>query len=73
MARVGRKDCRRKANALGAFTDTVAHPRAAHGHRTNAGDDLALGQMSMAHQPLAAIISRLLGIPAEQSCHFGFD
>jgi hypothetical protein len=62
MARVGRKDCRRKANALGAFTDTVAHPRAAHGHRTNAGD-----------QPLAAIISRLLGIPAEQSCHFGFD
>src|SRR6185436_16019777 len=63
-ARVRRKDRRRKANALGAFTDTVAHPRAAHGHRTNAGHDLALWQMSMAHEPLAAIIARLIGIPA---------
>jgi hypothetical protein len=29
--------------------------------------------MSMAHQPLAAIIARLIGIPAEQDCDFGFD
>jgi|SRR6187200_3377777 hypothetical protein len=29
--------------------------------------------MSMAHQPLAAIIARLVGIPAEQGCDFGFD
>jgi hypothetical protein len=29
--------------------------------------------MSMAHQPLAAIIARLIGIPAEQGCDFGFD
>jgi len=71
--RVGRKDRRRKANALGAFTDTVAHPRAAHGDRTNAGHDLALRRMSMAHQPLAAIIARLIGIPAAQGCDFGFD
>jgi transposase-like protein len=28
--------------------------------------------MSMAHQPLASIIARLLGIPAEQGCDFGF-
>jgi hypothetical protein len=27
----------------------------------------------MAHQPLAAIIARLVGIPAEQGCDFGFD
>jgi hypothetical protein len=29
--------------------------------------------MSMAHQPLAAIIARLAGIPAEQGRDFGFD
>src|SRR5436305_12698638 len=57
-ARVGRKDCRGKANALGAFTDTVAHPRPAHGDRTNTGHDLALLQMSMAHQSLAALVAR---------------
>src|SRR6516165_8934566 len=55
-ARVGRKDRRRKANTLRAFTDTVAHPWAAHGDRTDAGHDLALGQMSMAHQPPEAIV-----------------
>jgi hypothetical protein len=34
----------------------VTHARAAHGDRTDAGHDLTLGQMSVAHQPPAAII-----------------
>src|SRR5712671_2736983 len=60
-ARVGRQNRRGKANALRAFTDAVAHPRAAHADRTDAGHDLALWQMAVAHQPLAAIIGRLVG------------
>jgi hypothetical protein len=36
-ARVGRQDRRRKADALGAFASTVAHARAAHRDRTDAG------------------------------------
>ena len=55
------------------MTGIGPHPWAAHGDRANAGHDLALRQMSMAHQPLAAILGRLVGIPAEQGCDFGLD
>ncbi len=48
-------------------------PGAAHGDRTDAGHDLALGQMPMAHQPLAAIIGELVGVAAEQGRDFGFN
>jgi hypothetical protein len=41
---------RRKADALGTFTDTVAHTRATHDNRADPGHDLALRQISMAHQ-----------------------
>jgi hypothetical protein len=41
-------------------------PRAAHADRTDADRDLALWQMAVARQPLAAIIGRLVGIPTEQ-------
>jgi hypothetical protein len=41
-------------DALAASTNTVAHART-HCHRTDAGHDLALGQMPVAHQPLALI------------------
>ena len=51
----------------------VAHPRATHGDRTDAGHDLALGQTAVAHQPLAAIIGNLVGVPAKQRRHFGLD
>src|SRR4029077_14733277 len=61
-ARVGRQNRRGKANALRAFTDALAHPRAAHADRTDAGHDLALWQMAVAHQPLAAMIGRLAGV-----------
>src|ERR1700688_1425021 len=50
-ARIGRQNRGRKADALGAFTDAVAHPRTAYRHWTNASHDLALGQMTVAHQP----------------------
>src|SRR5262245_20365625 len=62
-ARVGRQNCRRKADALGTFAAAVTHARAAHSDRTNAG----LGQMPVAHQPPAAIIGELVGMAAEQA------
>jgi hypothetical protein len=62
-----------RRGALRAFTDAVAHPRAAHADRTDAGHDLALWQMAVAHQPLAAIIGRLVGVPTEQGRDFGLD
>src|SRR5215208_7585602 len=46
---------------------------AAHGDRANAGDDVALWQMSLAHQPLAAILSALVGMAAEESCNLGVN
>ena len=72
-ARVGRQDRRRKADALGAFAGAVAHPRAAHRDRTDAGHDLALGQMPVAHQPLAAVIGELVGMAAEQGGNLRLD
>src|SRR5271167_2178195 len=72
-ARVGRQDRRGKADALGAFANTVAHPWAAHWDRTDAGHDLALGQMPVAHQALAAIICELVSMAAEQSGNLRLD
>jgi hypothetical protein len=40
---------------------------------TDAGHDLALGQMPVAHQPPAAIIGQLVGMGAEPSRNLGFD
>jgi putative tryptophan/tyrosine transport system substrate-binding protein len=40
---------------------------------TDAGHDLAPGQMPMAHQPLAAISGELVGVAAEQGRDFGFN
>ncbi len=50
---------RRKADALPAVGGTIANSGTTHGHRTDAGHDLALGQMPMAHQPAVAIIGQL--------------
>ncbi len=72
-ARVGRQNRRREADALRAFADTVAHTRAAHRDRTDAGHDLAFRQMSVAHQSLATIIGQLVGMAAEQGRHFRLD
>src|SRR5215468_3707229 len=72
-ARVGRQNRRRKADALATFAAAVTHARAAHRHRTDAGHDLTLGQMSVAHQPPAAIIGELVGMAAEQARNLGLD
>src|SRR5262249_15683583 len=72
-ARVGRQDRRGKADAIGAFADTVAHPWAAHRDRTDAGHDFALGQMPVTHQALAAVIGEFVDVAAEQGGYFGLD
>src|SRR5262249_42404978 len=55
------------------FAAAVTPPRAAHSDRTDAGHDLTLGQMSVAHQPPAAIIGELIGMAAEQARNLGLD
>src|SRR6266436_4271756 len=72
-ARIGRQNRRRKADPLAAFADAVAHARAAHCDRTDPGHDLALGQMPVAHQPLAAVICQLVGMAAHKSRNLGLD
>jgi hypothetical protein len=62
---------RRKANALGALPTAVAHARATHGDPAYAGHDLALGQMPVAHEPLATVVGQLVGMGAEQGCNLG--
>jgi hypothetical protein len=37
------------------------------------GHDLALGQMSVAHQPLATVLGHLVGMAAEQGCNLCLD
>jgi len=73
LARVGRQNRRRKANALATFADPVTHARAAHGDRADAGHDLALGQMPVAHQPPAAVVGQLIGMAPEQARNLGLD
>jgi hypothetical protein len=70
---VGRQNRRRKADALGTFANAITHARTAHGDRTDAGHDLALGQMPVAHQPLATVIGQLVGMAAEQGRDFRLD
>src|SRR5262249_43498972 len=70
---VGRQNCRRKADALATFAAAVTHARAAHSHRTDAGHDLTLGQMPVAHQPPPAIIGKLVGMAAEQARNLGLN
>src|SRR6202035_408610 len=55
------------------FAATVADTRTAHGDRTDAGHDLALGQMPVAHKPLVAAVGQLVGMAAEQGRDFGLN
>src|SRR5262249_35393106 len=61
------------ADALATFAAAVTHARAAHSHRTDAGHDLTLGQMPVAHQPPPAIIGKLVGMAAEQARNLGLN
>jgi hypothetical protein len=72
-ARVGRQNRRRKADALGTVAAAVTHARAAHGDRAYASHDLALGQVPVAHQPLATVVGQLVGMRAEQGCNLGLN
>src|SRR4029453_13807634 len=65
--------CRGKSDTLRSLLNPVAHPRAAHRNRTDAGHYLALGLMAVAHQTAPAISPELVGIPREQRGHFGFN
>ena len=69
--RVGRH--RRKADALAASPDAIAHTGAAHRNRTDPRHDLALGQMPVAHQPLAAVLGQLGGMAGQQGGDLGLD
>jgi hypothetical protein len=57
----------------GTFAAAVTHARAAHSDRTDAGHDLAFGQMPAADQPPAAIIGKLVGMRAQQARNLGLD
>src|SRR5262249_32400893 len=71
--RVRQQNRRREADALGTFVDPVAHPRATNRDRTDAGHDLTLRQMAVAHQTSAAIVDHLVGVSFEQSRYIGLD
>src|SRR5262245_16992753 len=70
---VGWQYRRPEADALAAFANAIAHARAAHRHRADAGHDLTLGQMPMAHQPLTAIVGEFVGMRAEQGGNLSLD
>jgi hypothetical protein len=67
---VGRKWFAR-VGAFEAIDGTVANPRATHRRRSDAGHDLTLGQMSVAHQSSVAIIGQLVGMAAEEAGNLG--
>jgi len=51
---------------------TIANPGTTHRHRVpDAGHDLALGRLPVAHQPRPAIIGQLVGMAAEEARNLG--
>src|SRR5277367_6524348 len=71
--RVGRQDARAKPNAFTLGCLAVAHPWLTHGHRADAGHDLALGQMPVTHDALAAHLGLEVGISAEEVRNLHLD
>ena len=51
----------------------VAHARLAHGDRANAGHDLALGQMPVAHDAPMAIPGLQISMFGQKLGNLGFD
>src|SRR5215472_13917927 len=60
-------------NALLARADPVTNARSAHRDRADAGHNLALGQVTVAHQPLTSIIGELVGVALEKPGHLRCD
>src|SRR5271167_2264691 len=71
--RVGRQNARAKPNAFTLGCLAVAHPWLTHGHRADAGHDLALGQMPVTHDALAAHLGLEVGISAEEVRNLHLD
>src|SRR5208282_5790312 len=74
-ARIGRQDGRGEPDALAVTWAglAIAHTRLAHRNRTDASHNLALGQMPVANQPLAAIIGLETGVLGEKFRNLGLD
>src|SRR4051812_41779990 len=72
-AGVGRQDRGREPDAGLTSPSAVANPRRAHRNRAQAGHDLALRSMTMAHQPLAAVSGLSVGVAAEEGCDLRLD
>ena len=53
-------------DALARSRLAVAYPRLAHANRTNASHDLALGQMPVAHNALAARVGLEIAMPVQK-------
>src|SRR5207253_8571951 len=68
-ARVRRQDRGAEDNALLARADPVTNARSAHRDRADAGHNLALGQVTVAHQPLTSIVGELVGVALEKPGH----
>src|SRR5262249_16031593 len=56
-----------------ARADPVTNARSAHRDRADAGHNLALGQVTVAHQPLTSIIGELVGVDLEKPGHLRCD
>src|SRR5205823_1303826 len=72
-ARVRRQDRGAEGNALLARADPVTNARSAHRDRADAGHNLALGQVTVAHQPLTSIVGELVGVALEKPRHLRCD
>src|SRR5205807_4240671 len=62
-----------EGNALLARADPVTNARSAHRDRADAGHNLALGQVTVAHQPLTSILGELVGVALEKPGHLRCD
>ena len=71
--RVRRQDGRVEPDVLVLGGLAVTHTRLAHRHWADAGHDLALGQMPVAHNPAAAVFRELVGVLAEEIGNLGLD
>jgi hypothetical protein len=58
---------------LRTLPNAVAHPRASHRDRTDAGHDLSLGQVGVANQAAPAMVRGFVRVPLQQCRNLGFD
>jgi hypothetical protein len=70
---VGRQNGRTEPNPFTIDGLPVAYARLAHGHRSDAGHDLALGQMPMTHDALVPSRGLEVGMPPQEVSDFRLD